>query len=101
VVVVAHGVELGDERRVPEPAERRRREERALEAVRLPRLEDAPGRARRLAVLFLVVAEPVQKALDRGRRSQPAREAKSRVLQDAGILGGKREREDDEKIFLE
>ena len=92
MVGVAHGVELGDERRVPEAPERRGREERPLEAVRLPRLEDAPGRTRGLPVLLLVVAEIVEEALDPVGRAQPAREAKTRSAQDGRDSRRRREK---------
>ena len=88
---------------MPEAPQGRGREERALEAVRLARLEDAARRARRLAVLFLVVAEIVQEALDRVGRAQPAREAqRGRVVcsrrEDSR---GRREKEKRREIFLE
>ena len=67
MVVVSHGAQLEDEGWVPEAPQGRRREKSALEAVRLACLEDAARRARRLATLFLVVEEIVQKELDRVR----------------------------------
>ena len=80
MVRVAHGAHLDDERRVAEAPERGGGEERALEAVRLPGLEDAARGARGLAALLLVVPEIVEESLNRAGRAQSGRKAETPAL---------------------
>src|SRR3989454_7436688 len=73
VVGVLHGLEVEQERREAEDAGRRRREDRALEAVRRARAQDPPRRPRRVPE---GVGHRVQRPLDAAGGAEGAERAR-------------------------
>ncbi len=72
VVAIGRGLQVEQQRRKPQFAQRRRGEQRAFHAMRRTVAQYAARRAARVAVRFFVVSEVVEEALDLVRRIQPA-----------------------------
>jgi len=75
VVVIAHGFEIQQQRRMAHHAQRRRAEQRAFHAVRGHVAQHSPRRPAGVAVRFLVVGKlEIEKPLDLLGRMEPAKD---------------------------